>query len=183
MADDDSLSARPGLPDALRALVEDLPRSAWSAHPRFHGLAEFWIEKHLGFRRLSGLLRTDLQGFLDGNSAPEVMANRVWHHGGMLIGGLHDHHRVEDHHYFPEMLRLEPRLERGFGLLDGDHHALDPWLEQLSAEANAVIGASSDRDEAARLLASLEAFEPFLLRHLEDEEDLIVPVILRHGMG
>ncbi|WP_108257968.1 hemerythrin domain-containing protein [Mangrovicoccus ximenensis] len=81
------------------------------------------------------------------------------------------------------MLRLEPRLERGFALLDADHHALDPWLEQLAAEANALIGASSDREAAARLLGSVERFAPFLERHLEDEEDLIVPVILRHGMG
>ncbi|MBE3639474.1 hemerythrin domain-containing protein [Mangrovicoccus algicola] len=179
---DDDLGARTGLPPALAALVADLPRSGWSAHPRFGGLAAFWLEKHLEFRRLCGLLERDLQARLDGRAAPETAARRLWQAGGMLVGGLHDHHGIEDHHYFPVMQELEPRLAQGFALLDGDHHALDPWLARLEAEIRAAAADPQDRDAAGRLLGSVEALSPFLSRHLEDEEDLVVPVILRHAM-
>ena len=180
--DDWELGRRDTLPEALRALVDHCPRATWDAHPRFPGLAAFWLDKHLGFRRLSDLLIRDLRAHLDGRLAPEGLAARVSRTGGMLIGGLHDHHGIEDHHYFPAMLGLEPGMARGFDLLDRDHHALDPWLARLTEEANALIRAP-DREAAGRLLGSLDAFAPFLARHLEDEEDLVVPVILRHAMG
>lgn len=179
----EALGERDGLPEALRLLADELPRSSWSEHPRFRGLAEFWLHKHLSFRHLSTQVITDLQAGLDGQMDPRQVARRVYRSAGMLIGGLHDHHGIEDHHYFPEMQRLEPRMERGFVLLDADHHALDPWLARLADEANAVLQGAEDRDAVGRFLTSLEAFGPLLARHLEDEEDLVVPVILSTGLG
>jgi len=103
---------------------------------------------------------------------------------------LHGHHLIEDHQYFPVLTQLEPRLERGFALLDADHHALDPWLARLAERANAAIGAArADRglgDAAGPLAEDLGAFAGLLERHLTDEEDLVVPVLLRHkgaGLG
>ena len=91
---------------------------------------------------------------------------------------------VEDQHYFPKLRRLDGRLETGFDILDRDHHAIDPMLHALAGEANAVLGAL-DRREAARdatgqLVATLERFGGFLDRHLVDEEELVVPVLLAH---
>ena len=96
----------------------------------------------------------------------------------MLVGQLHGHHRIEDTQYFPVLSRLETRLDRGFAILDRDHHALDALLGRFTESANAVL---QGRGEAGAFLDELGAFEGFLNRHLEDEEDLVVPVILKHG--
>ena len=64
------LGNRAGLPDAIRALVEDMPRSGWERHPEFGPLTQFWLERHLGFRKLLGVLRADTQGLLNGGLDP-----------------------------------------------------------------------------------------------------------------
>jgi hypothetical protein len=75
-------------------------------------------------------------------------------------------------------------LERGFELLDADHHALDGHIHGLAGAANAFlqsVGQPGERDRAGELNAALAGFETFLDRHLVDEEDLIVPVILKYA--
>lgn len=179
--DDLALARRRGLPDALRVLTAELPRLSWRAHPEFDGLARFWLDRHLVFRELSERLRRDVQARIDGNLPPETLAVRVSRLGGALVGGLQEHHTVEDSHYFPVLRQLDTRLERGFDLLDADHHALDARLHDLTDAANAVLR-SGAREAAAAFLSETERFEPLLLRHLEDEEDIIVPVLLRAGL-
>jgi hemerythrin-like domain-containing protein len=98
----------------------------------------------------------------------------------MLVQNLHGHHQIEDLHYFPVLTRREPRLARGFEILDRDHHALDALLAGFAEDANAVL---QGRLEPGAFRERLLGFEAVLVRHLEDEEDLIVPVILKHGPG
>ena len=175
------LASRDGLPDALRVLLADLPRAGWETHPAFGGLAQFWMERHILFRRLLDALRTDAEARLDHALASDVFAARVNRFGGMLISTLHEHHGVEDTVYFPQMHAMEPRLLRGFDILDRDHHALDAWLARLeTAAAHAVVAPTTDAVGA--LHGELARFAPLLNRHLEDEEDLVVPVILRTGL-
>lgn len=182
--DPTSLSRRTDLPEALRQFADELPRKDWTGHPQFRGLAEFWLEKHLGFRHLVDHLVVELEAAADGDRDPAALRRTVSRFGSMLIRGLHDHHSIEDHHYFPILRDLEPRVVQGFDLLDNDHHALDPWMARVTEEANALIAAPGAlRDESLRLLACLDEFGPFLIRHLTDEEDIVVPIILRSGLG
>ncbi len=171
-----SLEDRDGLPEALRALLEETPRAGWEAHPEFGALTRFWLERHLGFRRLLGALRTDARA--DVGAFDMTRLSRL---GGAFLGGLEEHHGVEDHVYFPKMVRLVPSLERGFAMLDADHHRLHEELEGFASGANAVLGGGADA--LVRFGDGLERMERFLDRHLTDEEDLIVPVILRVGEG
>lgn len=182
--DDLALDLRTGLPDALKVLLEDYPRLAWEAHPNFSGLVQFWLERHMMFRKLLDMLTGDAQARLDANMDPGQYAARLSRFGGMLLEQLHGHHQIEDHHYFPQLVTLDDRLTRGFGILDKDHHAMDGLLSRFADGANLVLregDAAQAREHTARFLGELTGFQSMLLRHLEDEEDIIVPVILKHG--
>ncbi len=178
------LETRTGLPDALRVLLADYPREAWEADPNFAGLVEMWLDRHLLFRRLLGLMRSEAEALLDRRADPRGWAGRVSRLGGHFAGDLHGHHSIEDQHYFPLLVTRDPRLEQGFAILDRDHHALDGHLARFVDEANGALralDAAGFRTEAGRFHAGLIRLEGFLDRHLTDEEELIVPVILRDG--
>jgi hemerythrin-like domain-containing protein len=179
-----SLDTRTGLPEALRVLLADHPRDGWQANPQFHGLVSFWLERHMMFRQLMKHMRTETEGFLDGNRDPRGFAQGVGRYGGMFVNQLHGHHQIEDHHYFPLLRQKDARIESGFDLLDADHHALDGILNGFIEQANGAIqgvGGADPRAPAGALRDGLIELERLIGRHLEDEEDLIVPVILKYG--
>lgn len=179
------LETRTGLPDALRVLLEQYPRDLWQSHSNFDGLTRFWLERHLMFRQILGELQAETQVFLDSNADARAHAGRTSQLAGFLINQLHGHHQIEDHHYFPKLAAADARLERGFGILDADHHALDSHLKGLTDDTNTLLRAINERrnatDAAGVLEKRLGGFGQFLDRHLTDEEDLVVPVILHHG--
>lgn len=179
------LTDREGLPEALRTLLQDYPPESWEAHPNFSGLVQFWLERHMMFRQLGEVLRTETQALIDGKMAPREQGARLSRFGGILVNQLHGHHQIEDHHYFPVLQGLEPRLERGFAMLDRDHHAIDPMLQRFAERANGLLEVVEDDarrpDRAGAFLSEVEGLEALLQRHLTDEEELIVPVILKNG--
>ena len=180
--DDLDLGRRTRLPDALRVLVEEMPRAGWQMNPNYSGLIAFWLEKHLAFRQIVERLGTETESALDG-ADPQHYRRALSHLGGHLINGLHGHHQIEDLHYFPVMAALDTPVRRGFDILDADHHALDPLLHGLAEDANAVLrpGDEALTDRIATFHKRLSAFDPFLHRHLEDEEELVVPVLLKYA--
>lgn len=182
-AGDLALGSRAGLPDALRVLLARYPRAAWDADPGFSGTVRFWLDRHMMFRSLGDRLAADTRAALDGRIAPDRHAAALARFGGLLVNELHGHHSIEDHHYFPRLRALEPAIAAGFDLLDADHQALDGHLAAFVAAANAVLQApeAARRDPTGAFLARIEGFAGLLERHLTDEEDLVVPVLLRHG--
>ena len=180
-----SLAERQALPDALRALVTELPRNGWETHPNYSGLIEFWLHKHMSFRKLMERLNADAEQALDRNADPMRYKQALARFGGMFINELHGHHQIEDAHYFPVMAGLDQGAAAGFDLLDTDHHALDGILAGLTDSANAVLqettGGDAFRDRVAGLRGLLREFDPMLNRHLIDEEELVVPVLLKYA--
>ena len=180
----DDLAHRKSLPDALRVLADALPRSGWEAHPNFDALTRFWLDRHLMFRDVLGRLRRGSELYLNRQADPKRHAAETARYAGFLLNELHGHHGIEDHHYFPALIGLDRRLVRGFELLDSDHHALDGHIHGLAETTNAFLqrlGQAEERDRAAALAGALGQFETFLDRHLTDEEDLVVPVILTYA--
>lgn len=178
------LALRLALPDALRALVTEFPRAGWAeTRSPFRNLVLFWLEKHMSFRKLLDLLRAEGQGALDGGDAM-AYRQRLARYGGMLVNELHGHHMIEDAQYFPVMEKADPVFAQGLRILDADHHALDGLLHELTDGANAVLRAPGEgaafRDHVGALQAILERTDPMLRRHFEDEEELVVPVLLKH---
>ncbi|WP_209425196.1 hemerythrin domain-containing protein [Pararhodobacter sp. SW119] len=180
-----ALANRTGLPDALRVLLAEYPRDLWTSHRNFDGLTRFWLERHLGFRQLMDGLQGRTRVFLDRPGDPRAEAQQVHRMASALIQHLQGHHQIEDQHYFPVLAAAETRLERGFDILDADHHALDAQLHALAEATNgylrALIDGPGSHDAAGAFEARLSGFERLLDRHLSDEEDLVVPVILHHA--
>ena len=177
------LDHREGLPPHLRVLLDAYPRPGWEAHPNFDGLVRFWLDRHGLFRTVLGRMKAGSEALLDRRIDPLQHRRETARYGNLLLGELHGHHQVEDFHYFPRLSGLEPRLASGFDLLDADHRALDGHIADLAEAANAYLQSEADgaRDAAGGLDAALARFGVFLDRHLSDEEDLIVPVILKHA--
>ncbi len=185
--DELGLDVRTGLPDALRVLLAEYPREGWAADRNFQGLVSFWLERHMLFRKIMGLMQGDTDTLLDYSLDPAQYASKLGRLGGMFINDLHGHHQIEDQHYFPVLAAKESRIARGFEILDLDHHAIEGHLESFVKGANAVLQRRDDRtamqDAAGRFRTDLIRLNGFLNRHLIDEEELIVPIILRHGAG
>lgn len=185
-SDDLPLATRTGLPDALRVMLADFPRDRWATHRDFNGLAAFWLDRHLGFRRVMGLLRSDAQAMVDGTMGAQDWGRRVTRLGSGFLGDLIGHHQIEDDAYFPKLAKMEPRIARGFAVLDRDHHDLHPLIDRFASGANHALAQTKDaarREAAAAFLTDLAGFERMLDRHLTDEEELIVPVVLKHRVG
>lgn len=175
------------MPDEMRVLLDTYPRDSWDAHPGFHEKTRHWLGAHQMFRRLAELLRTDAQTYLDKDMSDEDYAGRLSYYGNSLVGNLHGHHGWEDHSYFPELAQADPRFDQGLEVLEQDHADLDKVLDSYTKGANRVIklmqlDPGQVRDEVGALHETSETIEAFLQRHLSDEEELAVPIILHHRL-
>lgn len=178
------LQTRQDLPDALKALLREYPRDNWETHPNFNGLVRFWLDRHMMFRRILATLTEEATQRLDGNIDPQQYLSNLSRLGSMFVGELHGHHNIEDMHYFPILAQKDHRISIGFDILETDHHALDAVLNNYVEDANAALRASdASNDETGKLLETTQDLGRLLHRHLLDEEDLVVPVILKHGAG
>ena len=174
---DIALESRAGLPDALRVLLEDYPREAWEADPNFSGLIRFWLDRHLMFRRLVATMIGETEQRLDGAMEDRLFGAHLSRYGSMLVGELHGHHSIEDTHFFPIMKPLDQRVSTGFDILDRDHHEIHDSLSAFADTGNAALRAIAEGD----FLKDLRRVERFLDRHLVDEEELVVPVLLKYA--
>ena len=79
-------------------------------------------------------------------------------------------------------MKLEPRLDRAFEILDSDHEELHSYINEFGEKTNLVLMNGQDKDQARDNINHLFEihvnFEKFLHRHLTDEEEIIVPLIL-----
>ncbi len=180
------LERRASLPADLRFLAEKYPRDDWKAHNNIHGIAAMWLQRHDMFRELGGILTAAIADYREGRKTAPEFAQFFAPRLNFFLGNLDGHHNIEDHHYFPVFARAEPRLKRGFEILDLDHHAIHEALESNAETANGFLQALQGDDNKQRFAADLYANEnarlvAMLGRHLADEEDLIIPLILEKG--
>lgn len=180
------LETRARLPDDLRYLVDKYPRGEWQAHDNIHGMAGFWLQRHDMFRDLGGLLTAAIGDYREGRKTAKEFASFFAPRLNHFLGNLDGHHNVEDQHYFPIFAAAESRLKRGFKVLDADHHLIHDALERNAETANGFLRALQESDDKQRFAADAYADEnarliAMLKRHLDDEEDLIIPLILDRG--
>lgn len=183
-ADALSLASRAGLPPELLYLRAAFPRDRWTS--TLDETAAFWLQMHASFRghqaHMDGLIR---QWRASGDAT--ALHSQLIPTLQSFLQHLDGHHRVESGHYFPMMRRAEPGIGAGIDLLDRDHEAIHGMLEAMFRAGLAFHQAMSARtsdiaDAANRLSDLIEANARPLLRHLEDEEDIVVPLIQLRGL-
>lgn len=184
--DETDLEQRGGLPEDLRYLVEKYPRETWQAHANIGGMAGFWLQRHDMFRELGGVLTGVIGDYREGRTDAQEFAQWFAPRLRFFLQHLEGHHQIEDMHYFPAFARAENRLKPGFDILDKDHHVIHEALERNAEAANAFLRALQENEDKQRFAADAYADEnarlvAMLTRHLGDEEDLIIPLILDRG--
>lgn len=183
------LDSRLGWPTEELFLLAKHPRADWARHPGLGGTGRFWLDRHAAFRQLGGALQGALDDFRTGRVSAEAFQAPFTRRLQVFLGELHGHHQVEDHHYFPVFRQAEPGLARGFAVLDRDHRTLHGRLVATAEAANTLLQALA-RDPATAAEGPLESYAAVsgqlvtgMLRHLDDEEDLVIPLLIERGEG
>lgn len=178
----EDLLQRSGLPDDLRLLVARYPRETWREHRNLGDTARFWLERHGMFRELGAAIADGATDFREERTKARPFIQWLAPRFNFFLSELHMHHNVEDHHYFPRFRAADARLARGFDILDADHVTIDRNIHELAEAGMTLDKAIRDggdlKGPAAALGERLDATLAMLIRHLDDEEDIVVPLIL-----
>jgi hypothetical protein len=179
------IDQRSGWPEELCALLREYPRESWRRN--MTPMAQFWIDKHNDFRSQCATLKTAADDFRQKSDDAATFASYVVPRTRLLLSLLHGHHQVEDFHYFPAFRAADHRLGPGFDTLAKDHEllhesgltlveALNGFVESIRGEMSSdeLRRAADTYIEACNLLCSR------VVRHLDDEEDLVIPLMLAH---
>lgn len=181
-----ALMSRTGLPEDLKVLYAKYPREDWNGVHTLGQMGSFWIQRHDMFRELGGALVDSVDRLKEGEIEAETFARWFAPRLNHFLGDLDGHHQVEDFQYFPLFAAADKRLAPGFELLEEDHHLIHTLLERNAEAANSFYqdllsgsdGMAYSRDAYAEEAGSLLKG---LMRHLEDEEDLLIPLLLDQG--
>ena len=178
-----ALARRSGWPEDLRVLVARYPREQWNAHPNLGEMARFWLSRHAMFRELSGAIEQIGALFHAGRLPPEEFARQFVPRLQFMLDQLNVHHQIEDLYYFPIFRAADERLARGFDVLEDDHHHIHADMARTAETATILLRSLQGGGDTMRRCCDNYAdasgvFLKGLVRHLDDEEDLIVPLIL-----
>ena len=167
-------------------LLKRHPRERWASHSSLD--VAFWLEVHRRFRQecaaLESLADDYRQQRLPAHELAIVAAPRL----SGLLTDLRGHHQVEDFHYFPVFRRLAPQLALGIDVLEHDHSELHEdavgahkalrELRAAFAEGDANTRGATGAIAAQQFVAAVGRLCLRIGRHLNDEEDLVVPLLL-----
>ena len=176
------LDARSGWPADLRLLIDRYPRAVWAGHANLGAMAQFWLSRHDMFREIGAALEEATSAFREGSATAEHL--RAWFPSRLqfFLQQLNAHHQVEDLHFFPVFQAAESRLAHGFDVLESDHKVIHEQIVVTVEQANAFLRTALNDDAlrgaGERYAAASDALLRLLTRHLGDEEDLIIPLIL-----
>jgi hypothetical protein len=183
------LDHRRGWPADLRILLDRHPRDAWPSQRSAD--VQFWLEVHDHFRHDCIELETLAEDYREGRKTARELAVIAGSRLRALVANLHGHHRVEDFHYFPAYRAADRRLAAGFDVLENDHGELHrdvvatlSGMQQLHtalAQPPSAGGTGSIALAAGQYLTAASRLCRRLIRHLSDEEDLVIPLLLERG--
>jgi hemerythrin-like domain-containing protein len=155
-------------------------------------MARFWIDKHNYLRRQSDALQRANDDYRAGRAEALQFGGWLAPRLQGFLAELHGHHQIEDFHYFPAFRTAEPRLSAGFDVLNSDHELIHAGIVGIVETINEFIKTiqpevkdktDAQRHAADRYIEASRLLHSRLMRHLEDEEDLIIPLMIRDDGG
>jgi hemerythrin-like domain-containing protein len=181
-----ALESRSALPDDIAYLRAPYPRAGWREHLNFGELSNFWLQVHDHLRKQGGHLEQLTTEFREGRANALHYRNAFVPGLSHFLQHLNGHHQIEDLHYFPKFRALDSRMAAGFDLLDQDHRRIHDALLASAGAANQFLSSFERGQDALRHAGDAYAGQAdrllsLLLRHLADEEDLVIPAMLHHG--
>ena len=181
------LAKRSGLPAEIAYLRAAYPAAEWRRHAAFGQLSAFWLQIHDSLRAQAAELQAVTRAFQPGTDDPATFQHAFVPRLNHFLQHLNAHHHIEDSAYFPKFRALDPRMVRGFDLLEADHGLIEETLRASVDGARGLLAALAqpDRDGRQRALEAYAGPSDTLLvllrRHLADEEELVIPAMLEHG--
>ena len=181
-----ALDTRTCWPAGLRLLADRYPRETWDRHANLGAMAQFWLQRHDMFRELAGQFTQAPAALREGTASAQDF--RAWFPPRLqfFLQQLNAHHQIEDMHYFPVFQAAEAKLAPGFDVLEADHGTIHQSIGVTVETANAFLRAATNDADALRqagdaYCAASGTLIRRLGRHLDDEEELIIPLILDRG--
>ena len=176
------LSLRDGVsPDILPGMLP-ADRAAWNETPAFLGLPDELQRVHAAMTEASTRLVNGLEVLLDEpeGSLQELMGLTGMNHLGVeLVDRVGHHHAYEDSSVLPQFLSMFPEMEMVVELLERDHDFLDKVLARSRDLFLALEPEVSAKPNVNIALRSAKELQQVLHRHTYDEEDLLIPALLR----
>lgn len=151
-----------------------------------HPTARRWLHMHGGFRAHQAEMGAMVEAWRRDQVDIGVLHRSLIPALQQFVQHLDGHHRIESGHYFPALQQLEPRIAAGIDLLDRDHDAIHAHIEAMVRTGRALheavtAGAADAGDRVERLADVIDLAGPQLIRHLDDEEDIVIPLIALRG--
>jgi iron-sulfur cluster repair protein YtfE (RIC family) len=182
------IDTRTGWPEELCALLNRFPRDRWRSNG--NSMTEFWLDKHDYFRNQASAMSAMATEFR--NDKVEAAQFAAWLAPRLqaFLASLHGHHQIEDYHYFPAFREAQSSLAPGFDVLASDHELMHRSIAEIVEKTNAFLTSLSDESANAKdvqkraaeqYIETSELTFSRLVRHLSDEEDLIIPIMLDQG--
>ncbi|WP_236654358.1 hemerythrin domain-containing protein [Streptacidiphilus anmyonensis] len=130
---------------------------------------------HRVFRREAALLPRLVRAVPEGDTA---RAGLLAAYVREYLDGLHIHHRTEDELLWP---LLRARVEQGdlVARMEEQHELIDASLAAVTRQLP-LWERVADRTTGDPLAAALDDHHAVLLRHLDDEERLLLPLVTDH---
>ena len=175
------LSKRNFLPREFKAFLADYPRKDWVNHSKFPDFAEFWLQRHEMFRELSAHLILLSKLTLNKEIDEDEYHKETRRYSSFILQQLHLHHKMEDNYFFPGIAKYNKKLNVAIELLETDHTKISALVNSYMNILNRCVTPKETLIYADNILECQRKFNKGLKRHLEDEEDIIVPAALHYG--
>eukprot|EP01080_Neovahlkampfia_damariscottae_P009082 gene9082-1177_t len=149
---------------------QTINRDNWSTHPKYHSSrASFLVRIHNSFRQAFVTIAQLLE------EKKYVQAGREYYN---LKYYLHNHHSIEEHIMFPSLAEQMKNNGENACIVQSlytDHDDMNKMMDELTK-------LYSDQNKFEEIPAKWKKFSDHMMKHLNDEEDISIPIMIKYGI-